>query len=416
MTHYISRKQLLASLIEAIDLHNFLLKDHHRRTSVIAYQIGNRYGLAPQQLNNLVLAASLHDIGALYISERDQLLEVDMVHPEPHEQLGAAMLQDFAPLQKISTILRHHHVHYQDVSNGTLPCHEVPIECFFLHLADRIDVLLTTAPDPGDSIAHTIEAIRARFGSVFAPFLQKTFEQLAASATFWDNIDQTCFRDLLLRAIPEDVVALEQQDLDQLALIFARMVDLKSPWTAAHSECVGAIAYRLGQLTGLDEQICYDLKIAGYLHDIGKIGIATELLEKPDQLEPQEYTHVQQHALYSSWILSTIDGLQNIATYAANHHERRDQSGYPMLLHGSQMTPEMDVIAYADIFSALTETRPYRPALSKKTIRSELAGFAPGKLSESVCRTLLNHFDELYDLHQDTAGQTRGASQLRFWS
>ncbi len=118
MSNKISLKNVLLSIIKAIDLYNFLLKDHHRRTTIIAYQLGNAYGLEGEQLSNLILSASLHDIGALHIKERDQLLEVDVENPDPHQILGEKILKGFKPFTKLSKIIRHHHVVYSDVESG----------------------------------------------------------------------------------------------------------------------------------------------------------------------------------------------------------------------------------------------------------------------------------------------------------
>ena len=98
-------KSLIMSFTKSVDLYNFLLKNHHRRTAITAYQMGKAYGLNEEKLSDLVIAAALHDIGALTVSERDELIKMDVENPQPHASLGSYMLDSFEPFHKISKIL-----------------------------------------------------------------------------------------------------------------------------------------------------------------------------------------------------------------------------------------------------------------------------------------------------------------------
>ncbi len=188
-------------------------------------------------------------------------------------------------------------------------------------------------------------------------------------------------------------------DAEKLALIFAKIVDYKSPWTSTHSQSVSAIAYRLGKFVGLDSDTCFQLRLAGYLHDIGKIATPTEILEKPGKLNSDEFETIKEHAMYTSLILKDIEGLDDIVAWASSHHEKHDHSGYPLHLSKDHFSLPMEVLAFADIFTALSEDRPYRPKMSKEEIKKVLSTFVPEKLDIHVYDVLLEHFDELYDLH-----------------
>jgi HD-GYP domain-containing protein (c-di-GMP phosphodiesterase class II) len=401
MNSRISLEHVLASIIKSIDMYNFLLQGHHRRTAIIAYQLGIAFALEPEQLNELVLAASLHDIGALSITERDQLIEMDVENPEPHEIHGADMLEGFRPFDPIAKIIRHHHIRYDDVLSGKVSEDEVPLECYILHLADRIDVLLLKNEGETNQRQIVIDGINDRFGSIFAPMLKGAFQSIAATDDFWDNILETSFYDLLFMSLHSDNYEIEENDIESLALVFARIVDDKSAWTSKHSQTVSALAYRIGQRMELDPEECFELKIAGYLHDIGKIAIPSELLEKPGKLDEEEFKKVKSHAKYSSLILSPITELSNIARWAVNHHEKRNGSGYPLRLRESAFDDKMDIVAYADIFSALAEDRPYRKGMTKHEILSILGEMAPVQLSDHVFRVIHDDIDALYELQKD---------------
>lgn len=137
-------KNVVATFVQAIDLHNHILKNHHKRVSVIALNLARGLQLSQGQMDQVVLAASLHDIGALHISDQDQLMKIDVENPHPHCRLGAYMLQSFEPFKDISRIIYYHHWHYCKRYEFDPRLGPVPIESFVLHLADRIEILFKT--------------------------------------------------------------------------------------------------------------------------------------------------------------------------------------------------------------------------------------------------------------------------------
>lgn len=404
MQQNISLKNLLISIIKSIDTYNFLLKDHHRRVAIIAYQLGNAYNLDKKTLDDLVIAASLHDIGALYVKERDQLIEIDVEDPEPHEIQGERILKDFKPLEKISRIIRQHHIKYQQIEDGVVDEKDVPIECHFLHLADRIDVLLMLNEGNSNIREVVAENIHSRFGTVFSPFLKDAFDSVTATNEFWDNIETASFHDLLFMALDNEAHDLDNEDLENLVLVFAHIVDYKSAWTASHSVSVSKIAYRIGTLMGLSEESCFEIKIAGYLHDIGKIAVPTELLDKKEHLSDQELSKIKSHVMYSSLILSPISELETIIKLSANHHEKRNKSGYPLKLSSDSFSIQLDILIFADIFTALNEDRPYRTHLNDDEIKSILNFFVPSQLSTEVYDAIMANYDELKNVLVSSRG------------
>ena len=393
-----SVKSILVSLIESIDLYNYLLKNHHRQTCIIAYQIGNHYNLDSSLLSNVVLASAIHDIGALHVTERDKLLYVDAIDPEPHQIMGERIIGNFAPFAHISKIIRHHHIVYQDILDGKVDRNDIPIECFFIHLADRIDVLLETHPDDRDFV---VTEINKRFGTIFLPELKDTFQKLASTPEFWEKISDDSFYDLLLMSLNDSTCVIDDASLEALAELFSRIVDYKSEWTMNHSKSVSLLADHIARLYGLDEKKCFSLRIAGYLHDIGKIAIPIEVLDKPGKLDTDEYKTIKMHATYSSLILSRIPALGDIAKWAMLHHEKHDKSGYPLGKGASDFTVEMDILAFADIFAALAENRPYRSALTKEKIVELLRSFTPDLLDVSVFDVIEKNIEFLYQVNAD---------------
>jgi len=264
------------------------------------------------------------------------------------------------------------------------------------HLADRIDVLLETHSGDRDFV---ITEINKRFGTIFLPELKDTFNKLASTPEFWEKITDASFYDLLLMSLNDSTCEIDDASLEALAELFSRIVDYKSEWTMNHSKSVSLLADHIARLYGLDEKKCFSLRIAGYLHDIGKIAIPIEVLDKPGKLDTDEYKTIKMHATYSSLILSRIPALGDIAKWAMLHHEKHDKSGYPLGKGASDFTVEMDILAFADIFAALAENRPYRSALTKEKIVELLRSFTPNLLDVSVFEVIEKNIEFLYEVN-----------------
>jgi PAS domain S-box-containing protein len=139
--------------------------------------------------------------------------------------------------------------------------------------------------------------------------------------------------------------------------------EMRDPYTAGHERHVALIAYAIGAEMGLGVDQLEGLKVAGYLHDIGKVGIPTEILSKPGRISPVEYLLIQGHAKASYDVLHNMKWPWPIAEVALQHHERMDGSGYPNGLRGDEIILEARILAVADVVEAMGSHRPYRAAL-----------------------------------------------------
>lgn len=115
---------------------------------------------------------------------------------------------------------------------------------------------------------------------------------------------------------------------------------------------------------GFDEDICQKMYIAGALHDIGKVAIGNEILEKPEKLTDEEFKTMKHHAVYTYYILSGIDDFEEIRDWAALHHEKLNGKGYPFGKTADELNKPERIMACIDIYQALTEDRPYKKGLS----------------------------------------------------
>ena len=142
------------------------------------------------------------------------------------------------------------------------------------------------------------------------------------------------------------------------------IVAQKDPYTAGHSERVARIAMALGHAMGLPQNRIETLRVAGNLHDIGKVSVPGEILNKPGRLTPEEFEQVKIHPETGFEILKDIPFHGPVAEIVLQHHERYDGTGYPRGLKRDEALLEARILAVADIYEALTSDRPYRQALS----------------------------------------------------
>lgn len=152
----------------------------------------------------------------------------------------------------------------------------------------------------------------------------------------------------------------------------SKMVELRDPYTAEHERRVGELAVAIAAEMGLNEDMQKGLRVAGAMHDVGKIMVPLELLSKPGSLSRLEYEFIKQHAEQGYQILKDIAFPWPVAEVARQHHERLDGSGYPRGLKGTDIIIEARITAVADVVESMSLQRPYRPRLGVELALQEI--------------------------------------------
>ena len=206
--------------------------------------------------------------------------------------------------------------------------------------------------------------VAARSGGWLDPALAEAFLGLSADPEFWEPLVAPNLESRLLALPPARADrSVDAIYLDDIVAAFGQVIDAKSPYTGGHSERVGAIADAVAAQIGLPPAARLRLRQAAMLHDIGKLGVSSRILEKPGRLDAQEWSAMQQHAAETGLILSRVAAMADMAMIAAAHHERLDGKGYPLGLDARSIGLETRIISVADFFDALTADRPYRAAM-----------------------------------------------------
>jgi len=357
---------MLICLTNAGDLISHEVTNHHQQVAYLAFRIGERLGLPPEQKKNLMLAGLLHDVGAFSLDERLDLIENEPLTSNDHAYRGARLIEGFSPLSAAAEIIRHHHIPWCNGEGKTFNGEEVSYLSHILHLADRIAVSIKSGQNIIDQIESVKNKISMRNNTVFMPELVDAFMDISVNEYVWLD---TVYRPLLY-ILPDIVVfdtfELDPDELIDLTKIFANIIDFRNPFTANHSAGVAKTAEKLAELAGFSGDECKMMFIAGNLHDLGKLAVSKDILNKPGKLDAGEQNVIRSHTFYTYRLLQGIKGFETINKWASFHHEKLNGNGYPFHLHGNSIPLGSRIMAVADIFTAITEDRPYRKGMGLK--------------------------------------------------
>ena len=362
--------QAIHALSDALDLASAERALHGKRVGFMALRCGEALGLARTELEDLFYAGLLHDF-ALDASGHPQGIDpLEEEDAEPHCVHGGALLAAFPPLAHLSPVLRHHHTPWATLRDLDAPAASARL-ANLICLMDQVDAL--TLPDDGRDlllVRHDIrDRIRLRRDPWFEPALVASFLEVSASEAFWLSLEaRHLLRFIRERVWENRLVSLSFAELRRLALIFVQVVAIKSPYTLAHSLGTARLARFLAEVQGLPPDTRDRIEIAALLHDLGKLRVPDEVLQKPGPLTPAEQAAIQRHSFETYQLLRGIAGLEDVALWAAYHHEKPNGLGYPFQRHGAELSIETRIIAVADVFQALSQDRPYRQPLSSAQI------------------------------------------------
>ncbi len=388
---------LVRCLSEAMDMIYPSLVNHHMQVAYIAFCICEELGLPVETGNDLVLAGALHDIGALSMNERLGALtfeEVEKFHQ--HAELGCSLIKMFEQLSGVADVVRFHHVPWSEGRGAEFRGRQVSVGSHILHLADRVAVLVNRKRE----VLGQVDAIRKKIekmsGKLFVPELVGVFKRLSEKEAFWFDIASPSLGSILHDKVKGETIELGANGLHRITSVFGRIIDFRSSFTATHSGGVAATAGALAGLFAFSAQECKMMEVAGYLHDLGKLTVPKEILEKPAPLTKAEFNVIRRHTYYTYQILKHISAFDKVNEWASFHHESINGTGYPFKLKNQQLSMGSRILAVADIFTALSEDRPYRKGIASNQalkMLQEMAGEM--KLDAEVITTLKRHFDEI---------------------
>lgn len=392
-------QHMVLTISNAVDLVGVTDVFHGRRVGMMAVECAKvlHWDTSTQRL--LFDAGLLHDCGVSSTREHHKIIhELEWQDAHLHCEKGDSLLRDFAPLAHLAPIVRYHHTRWEDmVALQVDPT--VARHANLIHLVDRVDALATPYYRDESLLLHVAEirdTISRHRGPLFAPDLVDVFLAASTPEAFWLQMDPA-----YIPQYTEDMERFREShastlgELKQFAVLIARIVDEKSHFTAEHSQGVARLARFLGLQAGLDGDHLDKLEIAALMHDIGKLQVPDELLESTGAYSPAERAVMKKHSFATYQILRRIGGFEELALWAAQHHESLNGNGYPFHLQARDIPLESRIIKVADIFQALAQRRPYRAPMPAPEILAVLHKMqADNEVDATVVSTVARHLDE----------------------
>lgn len=395
---------LINCLANTIDLVSPVLADHHNRVAQVAYALACQLDLPEEEKITLHHAGNLHDIGALSLTDRVKLLQFEGGETQQHAETGALLLEMFSPLAHMGELVRFHHVHWNEGAGEVQRGRPVPLGSHILHLADRISVLIGTMDGINllVRVPEVLSRIEQASGKMFVPSLVNAFHDLSGKESFWLSLAFPGRNKVLERQEHLGRFKLDTAGIIHMSSLFARIIDFRSRFTSTHSSGVAASAEALARFSGRPVTECAQMRIAGLLHDLGKLAVPTELLEKPTTLTPDEIALIRSHTYFTRRALESIHSFKLITQWSANHHERIDGKGYSDHIGGEQLSHGSRIMAVSDVFTALTEDRPYRVGMDRHSTQKVLYGMASqSALDPDIIDLLMENYDEINVIRED---------------
>ena len=387
-------RSLLRAFALAMNLINPEVEDHHQQTAYLAYMLVREMGISENGVETAVYAALLHDIGSVVTENRQSVMEIE-ADARNISVIGAEILSDIPGLKTVSEVIRRCQLSWTEISAMLRSDGREFKECAQIASAIHLADVVSTVIDPDIPIlrqrGRITEGVKSGRGKEFSERAADAFDRLSGREFIWFDLR---YNPQFLLLFTGEIRYISLDKMVELTKLMSRVIDYRSSFTAMHSAGVAASAVKLAELAGMSGEECKMMRIAGNLHDVGKLKVPREILEKPGKLTDDEFSVIKEHAYFTRLILMDVTGFEKIADWAGFHHEKLNGNGYPFKFGADMLDTGSRILAIADIFSAITEVRPYRDGMPKEKAISVLEeNVSAGGLCPSLTKLLIDNYD-----------------------
>ena len=355
--------KLLLSLSMGLDVveHEVLgtTTNHGKRIAILVTEMGKVLGLERRQLIGISSCALLHDNA---INEYRLSLEPGKAQAHNmklHCTLGEKNALCLPFPEPVDGFIKYHHEFVDGSGPFGLNANNVPLGAQLIAIADDLDVLFDFSMDGARRMKEITEHVKNNRGTYYT---EGTADAMLAvlTARFMESLQNDTVDSVFEAVIPQWFVDESAEEVMKIAQIVAHITDYKSPFTAKHSTQIANRAYLMAKYYEFDRDTCAKIYIAAAFHDIGKLMIPIEILDKPGKLTHEEFEIIKSHVDWSYKMLKDVDGLEEICKWAVTHHRKLNGRGYPQLPKIYLVNDFIyRLMTCIDIYQAVRETRPY---------------------------------------------------------
>lgn len=360
------------------------LVDHGKRVAYLVSRMLDIDGtFTEKEKQDICFLVLLHDVGAYKTEEINEMAKFETQDIWEHSIYGYLFLYHFSPLKDWAQAILYHHVSAISLKGVE---EKIATVSQIINIADRVDMFWLYQADEGALDSYLM---RNR-GRRFREEIVELFLETQRHDPILENLNKEYGPKSIL---PQ--VNLSSQECEDYLKMMIYAIDFRSQHTVTHTITTTSISTNTARIIGMSDDQVQRIYYGALLHDLGKIGIPVEILEFPGKLSPQAMKIMRSHVSITEDILGgTI--APDITKIAVRHHEKLDGSGYPRGLTEKELSMEEQVVAIADIVSALLGTRSYKEAYSKDKTLSILQEQAEtGKINREIVSILEEHIDEI---------------------
>ncbi|OEH86876.1 HD family phosphohydrolase [Desulfuribacillus stibiiarsenatis] len=376
--------------------------NHSKRITLIALKIGKAFDMTQEELYDLASMSLLHDNGAslkilhdnLRGNQKEKIISIESM--QEHCIIGEENVRSFPFLTKPINVIKYHHEHYDGSGFFGLSGADIPLMSQIIRLADQLDLTLNL-PEVAESQSQISDIIRylvKHKGTIFSPVVVEAAEDCMSFSVFWDELKDESIDQALADLTPAFYIDYDYKKVRDITKTFSKVIDAKTAFTQFHSS---SLAKRLEIMVNnyyeMDSETVEQLLIAADLHDLGKLAINNKILDKPSALSAEEFLEIQRHPQIGYICLQQIKGFEKISEWVHNHHEKLDGTGYPRGINQDSLDFPSRLLACVDIYQAIREERPYRPAMSHEQTMDILAGLVA---DHKIDRNIVNDIDKVF--------------------
>jgi len=420
----LSLYEMLTAFSFCMDLIDEKIVGHHNKVAYISMEIGKNLGLSELKLKKLVASALIHDLGIFYVQKfsntsldvivsdekfNNSLYDLNFFNTffnldfedsriKNHAEIGYQLFKDKSPVSQIPEIIRYHH-HSWNKKNDS----ETLMLSNILHLADRVAVLIEEDTPILTQRKRIIKIIKQNQDPYFFSEAVEKVINLVSQDFFLFNVNNLAYVKKILNDFFQTPIKLiNDKEILKFSKLISHLVDYRSSFTATHSAGVASIAKHLSEYMNYSKKKQKKLEIAGHLHDMGKLVVPPNILNKTGKLTNDEWSIMKSHVYYTYHALSTSEKLKEIREWAAFHHEKLNGTGYPFHLTKDQLSFGSKIIGVADVFTAITEDRPYRKKFKYLKAIEILSKMAKnGELDSKLVNIIVDNFNEFNELREE---------------
>lgn len=363
---------------------------HGKRIALLSIEIGRYLDYDEKQIFGLASCALLHDNALTeYILSEGKGIQKE-INLKSHCEIGEQNISFFPFHLNVKDYILYHH----ECADGSGPFGlkegEYPEEAGIIALTDQLDVRFKLSDVTPQKFERIIEYIKQNAGVKYSNRLANAALHILKPELI-EQLKDDVISKSLEKKFPVIEDSLTNKEIVNLAGIVAKVIDYKSNFTKEHTMQIANKAwYMSSKVYGYEEEMSAKIYLAAALHDFGKLFIPSEILEKPGKLTDEEFEVIKSHAKYTWDCIHGIKGLEQIALWASEHHEKLNGQGYPFGKEEEDLDFISRLLACLDIYQAVREKRPYHPERTHEDTMEVLNGMAERGFIDKVIVEDLN--------------------------